>query len=79
MVGYHHVQYQKKLTIKSSENLVMDGRTDRFIGRCPTDVERRTKIYHRLNFFNATYQQRIRIVFLFNSVSVMVSVRLFHN
>ena len=46
MVSYHHVQYQKKLMIRSWENLVTDRRTDRrtdksdFIGRCPTNVER---------------------------------------
>ena len=28
MVNYHHVQYQKKLMIQSSENLGMDGQTD---------------------------------------------------
>ena len=28
MVSYHYVQYQKKLTIQSWENLVTDGRTD---------------------------------------------------
>ena len=28
MVNNHHVQYQKKLMIQSSENLVSDGRTD---------------------------------------------------
>ena len=45
MVSYHHVQYQKKLLIRSWENL-SDGRTDEqtdesdFIGRCPTNVER---------------------------------------
>ena len=44
MVSYHHVQYQKKLTIQSWENLVMDGQTDTdrrmddsdFIGCCQT-------------------------------------------
>ena len=42
MVGYHPVQYQKKLMIQSWENLVTDGQTDEsdFIGRCPTNVER---------------------------------------
>ena len=29
MGGYHHVQYQKKLTIQSRENLVTDRQTDR--------------------------------------------------
>ena len=29
MVSYHHVQYQRKLMIQFSENLVTDGRTDR--------------------------------------------------
>ena len=28
MVSYHHVQYQKKLTIQSWGHLGMDGRTD---------------------------------------------------
>ena len=32
MVGYHYLQYQKKLMIQSRENSVMDGQTDR-----PTD------------------------------------------
>ena len=47
MVSYHHVHYQKKLTIQSWENFDWrtDGRTDRwtrviFIGRCPTNVKR---------------------------------------
>ena len=46
MVSYNHVQYQKKLMIQSSENLVPDGQTDGqmdhsdFIGRYPTNVER---------------------------------------
>ena len=50
MGSYHHVQYQKKLIIQSSEILVMDGQakgwTDRqtdesdFMGRCLTDVKR---------------------------------------
>ena len=41
MVSYHHVQYQKKLTIQSWENLLTDGQTDKsdFIGRCPTKDE----------------------------------------
>ena len=33
MVSYHHVQYQKKLMIQSRENLVTDGRTDRWTDR----------------------------------------------
>ena len=38
MVSYHHVQYQKKQTIQSWENLGMDGQTDEsdFIGRSTT-------------------------------------------
>ena len=46
MVSYHHVQYQKKLMIRSWENLSDGRRTDEqtdesdFIGRCPTNVER---------------------------------------
>ena len=46
LVSYHHVQYQKKLIIQSSENLVTDGRTEGqtyesdLIGCCPTNVER---------------------------------------
>ena len=45
IVSYHHVQYQKKLTIKSWENLVTDGQTDGqteeadFIGHSPTNVK----------------------------------------
>ena len=40
MVSYHHVLYQKKLMVKSWENLVTDGETKEqmdesdFIGRC---------------------------------------------
>ena len=40
MVSYHHVLYQKKLMVKSWENLVTDGETNEqtdesdFIGRC---------------------------------------------
>ena len=49
MVSNHNVQYQKKLIIQSWENVVTDGRTDTgrytdesdFIGRCPTNVERK--------------------------------------
>ena len=46
MVSYYHVQYQKKLMIQSSENLVTNGQTDKtdFIGHCPTNVERQKKI-----------------------------------
>ena len=33
MVSYHHVQYQKRLMIQSSENLVTDGQTDRWMDR----------------------------------------------
>ena len=46
MVSYHYVQYQKKLTIQSWENLVTDVQTDGqtkesdLIGRCRTNVER---------------------------------------
>ena len=42
MISYYHVQYQKKLMIQSSENLVMDGLTDEsdFARRCLTNVER---------------------------------------
>ena len=44
MISYHHVQYQKKLMIKSWENLWQtDGRqTDKsdFRGRCRINVER---------------------------------------
>ena len=53
MVSYQYVQYQKKIMIKSWENLVMDERTDGqtdwkmdkqtdesgFIGCCPTNFE----------------------------------------
>ena len=41
MVSYDHAQYQKKLMIKSWENLVTDGQIDDndFIGRCRTNVE----------------------------------------
>ena len=45
MVSYHHVKYQKKLKIKSWENLVTERQTDGqmdtsdFRGRCLTDVE----------------------------------------
>ena len=35
IVNYHHVQYQKKLMIQSSGNLVTDGQTNR-----QTNVER---------------------------------------
>ena len=46
MVSYHHVQYQKKLMIQSSENLVTDGQTDEsesdFTGRRLTNIERPT-------------------------------------
>ena len=38
MATYHHVQYQKKLMIQSSENLVrdglMDGQTEGQTDRC---------------------------------------------
>ena len=49
MVSYYHVQYQKKLMIQSSENLVTNGQTDKtdFIGHCPTNVERQKKINNR--------------------------------
>ena len=30
MVSYHHVQYQKKLMIQSSEKLVTDEQADRY-------------------------------------------------
>ena len=42
MVTYYYVQYQKKLMMQSSKNLVTDGQTDKsdFIGRCPTNIER---------------------------------------
>ena len=42
MVNYHHVQYQEKLMIQSSENLVTDGQTDEsdFKERCSTNVQR---------------------------------------
>ena len=33
MVSYHHVQYQKKVIIQSSENLVTNGWTDRQMDR----------------------------------------------
>ena len=42
MVSYHQVQYQKKLMIKSWENLVTDWQMNEsdFIERCPTNVQR---------------------------------------
>ena len=61
MVSYHHVQYQKKLMIQSWENLVTDGQTDRqmdesdFIGRCPTNVERPTRNFLSIGYWNLAH------------------------
>ena len=39
IVSYHYAQYQRKLMIRSSKNLVTDGRTDR-----STDIETNRRI-----------------------------------